>query len=334
MTMRAVPHLWVLLALGAAVPAVVVDAHPRHPAAAPNAVSRPVAQAPSPAGRTAAALVYDVTRKEMLLWGGIASDGKTFPNDLWAWNGSSWRQLVPRDGVAPLGRSHHNLVYDEARRRVVLIGGRRGPGKLGDTWEWDGARWHEITSGTFPILHPTVVYDGMRRRVVLFGGSDLAGLLRKLMGWNGRAWEVLDSVGPPLAKEAGIPVISAVTPAGELLSVIEQSGRSSDSVALLTWTWNGTSWTRRELGPAMTSLQPAASAPDGTIYIYQSFGEWLTAPLVHTRSPAGVWTSVSPSVRPEPNLFPAAAYDPIRKRFVLYGNAYWEWDGARWAKRS
>jgi hypothetical protein len=286
----------------------------------------------SPAGRTGAALVYDASRKTMVLWGGLASDGESLPNDLWEWNGRSWRPRTPTDGVAPNGRAFHNLVYDAARRRIVMFGGRPAPAR-GDIWEWDGARWHEITTDTLSILHATAAYDAARRRIVLFGGVDHTGLLRKVMEWDGRAWRVLESVGPPVGAETGIPVVSAVSPAGHLIAVMEQSGRSSDSVALLTWTWNGTSWTRRELGPAMTSLQPAASAPDGTIYIYQSSGEWLTAPLVHTRSPAGSWTSVSPPMRAEEKGIPAAAYDADRKRFVIYGNEFWEWEGAQWVKR-
>jgi hypothetical protein len=332
--MRANAHLWPLLVVGAVALSVAVGhAPPGDAAGVAIATARRTSQAPGPAGRSGAALVYDATRKEMLLWGGIAPDRETLPDDLWAWNGSSWRRLTPADGVAPPGRAYHTLVYDAARQRVVLIGGRRTSGLLGDVWEWDGARWQEITTDTFPILHATVVYDETRRSAVLFGGLGRDGLLRKVMGWNGRTWRVLDSAGPPLPSTAGLPVVSTITPTGRLITVVEQSGRSSDSVAMMTWTWNGTAWTQGELGPAMTSLQPATGAPDGTIYIYQKTGEWLTAPLVHTRSPAGVWASVSPPVRPEPDLFPAAGYDPERKRFVLYGNDYWEWDGARWEKR-
>jgi len=321
--MRVAVRLWPLIAIGAI-------------------ASRPAGQVRSPGGRSSAALVYDGTRKEMLLYGGTRTDssahGDAFPSDLWAWNGRSWRQLIPSNGVEPPGRALPHLAYDAARQRVVMFGGRRettrGSVELPrDIWEWDGTRWHEITSDTLRILHAVVAYDPAHRRVVLFGGIGKAGISRTVMEWDGRTWHGRDNGGPPAGTADAFPVVSSVTPEGELVVVTMQSGRSSDSVASLTWTWSGISWTRHELGPAITSLQPAAGAPDGSMYVYQTSAFWLSAPVMHTRSSSGVWTHLSPQVRPEIHGIPAAAYDPDRKRFVIYSDALWEWNGARWEKR-
>ncbi len=288
------------------------------------------AQARSPAGRSGAALAYDAMRKEMVLFGGIASDGKSFPSDLWAWNGRSWRQLIPSDGLAPSGRAFHNLVFDAARQRMVMFGGRRD-GILSDMWEWDGVRWHQIVSDTLTLLHAAATYDPARRRVVAFGGLNNSGPRRDVIEWDGRKWNTRGSAGP----EVGLvfPAVLAASPTGDLTIVNMQSGRSSDSIPALTWELNGSAWRRREIGPALTSLQPAVSAPDGTIYIYQRAAVWLSTPLVHTRKPDGTWVTVSPSLRPEGNSVPAVAYDSDRRRFVLYSTDLWEWNGARWAKR-
>ncbi len=336
--MRVYSHLSMMLTLGA-----VATGGFRHISTIDRrddsiAMSRGTAQASSPGVRRDAAFAYDVARKEMVLFGGVATNAsgqQVLRSDLWAWNGTAWRQLIPADGVVPPARGAPHFAYDAARQRMVMFGGRLSR-LLGDIWEWDGHRWHEIKSDTLPILHASVAYDPTRRRIVAVGGIDDAGITRKMLAWDGRKWQVLDSAGPPVPKDAGIPVVSTVMPNGELVAVTEQSGRSSDSVAMLTWRWTGARWVRGELGPAMTNLQPATSAPDGTIFIYQKSGEWLNTPLMHTRSPAGVWTSVrlpsGPEWREMGNL--AFSYDPDRKRVVLYGSALWEWDGTRWEKRS
>src|SRR6185295_20259897 len=102
------------------------------------------------------------------------------------------------------------------------------------------ARWHEITSDTLALLHAAATYDPTRRRIVAFGGLNNSGPMRKVIEWNGRRWHTRDSSGPPVATI--FPAVSAVSETGELIVVNMQSGRSSDSVASLTWTWNGASW--------------------------------------------------------------------------------------------
>jgi hypothetical protein len=117
-----------------------------------------------------------------------------------------------------------------------------------------------------------------------------------------------------------------------------QSGRSSDQVPTLTWKWTGSAWSRGETGPPITSLQPWAAAPDGSVYIYQT-QEWLDRPVLHVRSPGGVWSSRSLPVQPSGRIGAASAYDPVRKKFVIFGGSAkgqlfadtWEFDGASWA---
>lgn len=333
--MQAYPRFWALLLFAAAVTGGLGHIRPIIRSGSAIGIPLSTAQARSPGARHDAVFAYDITRKEMVLYGGAVTDASgqgVLRSDLWAWSGSAWRQLVPSDGVVPPARGAPHLAYDAARQRIVMFGGRLS-GLVGDIWEWDGDRWHEIKSDTLPILHAAVAYDRTRRRVVASSGIDNTGITRKLRGWDGRKWQVLDSAGPPVSKDAGITAVLTIMPSGEFVAVTQQSGRSSDSVAMLTWRWSGTTWARGELGPAMTSLQPATSAPDGTIFIYQRPGERLSVPLMHTRSPSGTWTSVPQPTGPEQKGSPAFGYDPDRKRVVLYGTALWEWDGTRWEKR-
>jgi hypothetical protein len=67
------------------------------------------------------------------------------------------------------------MAYDEARRRVVLVGsGAVGPQV--STCEWDGSRWTTRATAQAPPLRldPRLAYDTTREKLVLFGGASVA----------------------------------------------------------------------------------------------------------------------------------------------------------------
>lgn len=312
------------------------------------AVARAGAQSPSPGPRTGALMVYDGDRRQVLLFGGVAAvaegTGDPYPNDLWAWDGTAWRVLPVASGSPrPPGRDAPHLAYDAGRRRVVMFGGRRETGSDGvrlmdDVWEWDGARWHELRgTGLTGVLHATTWYDPARRRVGMYGGITGAGLSHTLSEWDGARWLVRDTAGPG-EMAAG----AAVAPSGQVFVLVMQSGRAEDSVAARVWTWDGASWHRGEEGPPVTSLQPVTGGPDGTMYVFQSWGpSWLDAASTWVRTPRGAWTRV-PAGEPGVRSTVATAYDAARRRLVVYGGFVrgqpplgdtWEFDGAGWVKR-
>jgi len=141
------------------------------------------AQQERPRARNGAMMAYDRTNKQMLLFGGetpaATGQGSEYPDDLWAWNGKSWRQLQPPAGTPrPIGREVPHLAFDDARGRLVMFGGRRRPDILYATWEWDGERWHEkADAGLDHVLHAGTAYDARRRRIVtVLGGRNPARL--------------------------------------------------------------------------------------------------------------------------------------------------------------
>lgn len=100
---------------------------------------RPV---PGPPARLGAGIAYDAKRARVLLFGG-ANHERVF-DDLWSWDGTSWTKLA-EGGPEP--RVMGYIAYDRMRDRIVLFGGRRRAAvesDLGDTWEWDGARWRRV----------------------------------------------------------------------------------------------------------------------------------------------------------------------------------------------
>ncbi|HET6595224.1 MAG TPA: hypothetical protein VFG81_06355 [Anaerolineales bacterium] len=130
-----------------------------------------------PARRFPGGMVYDAARQEMLMYSGhfAESTGEFVQyDDLWAWDGSSWRELLA-DTPTPGHRTHAGFVYDPVTESVLLIGSGSDT-FLGDVWSWDGTQWREIPTSNTPVRTGlNIAYDPKRDRFVLFGGVDRPG---------------------------------------------------------------------------------------------------------------------------------------------------------------
>ena len=78
-------------------------------------------------------MAFDEARGRTVMFGG-GSDSEM--SDTWEYDGIEWLETTPSD--SPPARSSHAMVYDTARRCVVLFGGWNSGTWLGDTWEY---RW-------------------------------------------------------------------------------------------------------------------------------------------------------------------------------------------------
>ncbi len=86
-----------------------------------------------PRARADLAMVFDSARSRSVLFGGY--QGSIGMNDTWEWEdliSAEWMERSP--GTVPPARSVHAMVYDSARRRVLLFGGTNGANVLGDIW--------------------------------------------------------------------------------------------------------------------------------------------------------------------------------------------------------
>ena len=127
----------------------------------------------SPSARNGHLMVYDSVRKLTVLYGGPGL------RDTWTWDGAVWTKIRIPAAQKPSARNSPAMAFDENRGRIVLFGGYdRLKGLVNDTWEFDGAVWHSMSSLT---AAPTaredhaMAYDSGRKRIVLFGGSDQGG---------------------------------------------------------------------------------------------------------------------------------------------------------------
>jgi galactose oxidase-like protein len=262
----------------------------------------------------------------------------------------SWTRI----GGPPDLRFGHAIVYDHARDRVVLFGGRGPTGRtLDDTWEYDPAieRWAPITTtGTTPDSRPTrvahaMVYDARRGRIILFGGNDGTGILGDTWEYEGTAaaWTKLRTNGSPPARVAHQMVYDTARGRTILFGGHSATGDLGDTWeydgVTATWTQIGTSTT----GPPARSLHAMAydRARDRTIVFgggdsRGQFGDTWEYDAAQAR-----WTQVAstgtPAGSPFVRLQPAMVYDEVRARPFLFGGYdvisgdpadAWEFDSA------
>lgn len=150
-----------------------------------------------PAARFPGGMVYDAARQEILLYSGhFAAASGEFVNydDLWAWDGSSWREIAT-DGPTPGHRTHAGFVYDPVEKEVLLIGSGSDT-FLRDVWAWDGTIWEDVpTSNTPARSGNNVAYDPARDRFVLFGGVERPGgkALDDTWEWDRTQWSCISN---------------------------------------------------------------------------------------------------------------------------------------------
>lgn len=174
---------------------------------APKPAWTPIESARVPAGRTEAALAYDTQRSVAVLFGGTSSwsptQGWNSINDTWEWNGKDWNQVRPQHSPSP--RYAAGMAFDEKHGITVLFGGMQ-PDPTGqnifydDTWEWDGADWHEVVPSTRPPARQDAVmfFDPTRGTTVIYGGYYLDSttqttvFLDDAWEWDGQNWKEVD----------------------------------------------------------------------------------------------------------------------------------------------
>lgn len=242
---------------------------------------------PSPNGRTFFAMAYDSARGKVLLFGGTSAVTPYGDrNDTWEWDGATgiWTQRLPNGDLnSPSARDDMAMAYDSTRGKVVLWGGWNGSG-TNDTWEWDGTlgTWTHVLAANGPTStgEARLVYDPARQKIVMWGGSsDTIG--RKI-------WEY----------DPAIPSWSDRTPAGTLPCGVEDVGLAYD------------------IARARTVLF-AGVGTCGTNSYTNEVWEWTGNPA----AAPGTWTNrtVAGASVPSGRKDSALAYDPVRRKVVLYG---------------
>jgi hypothetical protein len=228
----------------------------------------------SPAARSGHALVYDLERKAVVMFGGLITGTPT--NEAWTWNGNAWTDITATS-APPSARYNHGLAYDAGRKKVVLFGGYSGSTYLNETWEWGGSTWSNVTPGSgnpLPRQSHALAYDARRGRVILFGGTGATaaiGYLNDTWEWNGTAWtNVTSPTSNPSIRTYFAMAYDVSRGAIILFGGGVNSGQLDD-----TWELGSTGWTdltrAGETPPARSNVGMAYDAARGQMIIFGGF---------------------------------------------------------------
>ena len=131
-----------------------------------------------PSPRFDGAIAYDPVGKQAFVFGG--QDAQGVRNDLWRYSfgTSSWTVLSPV-GLPPQARFGHTVVFDTARRRLIVFAGQSG-GFFSDVWAYDvaGDAWQQLArdnAGPSRRYGHSAIYDVARDRMVISHGFTDAG---------------------------------------------------------------------------------------------------------------------------------------------------------------
>lgn len=194
-----------------------------------------------PSARWTHGMAYDEKRKRIVLFGGLATDqGSSALNDTWEWTGSDWTKITT--AKSPPARGIHGAIaYDAKRERVVIRGGGTAPGSTlyGDTWEYDGTNWTEVTAaGPTARVAPALAFDKAHGVSVLFGGGSWNPYYEDMWTWDGTTWKELTPSPKPGKRQSARAVYD---PSRQLVLLF-----GGDDGTLLNdlWEWDGTSWAK------------------------------------------------------------------------------------------
>ena len=301
------------------------------------------AQTNAPPKRGHHSLVYDETRRRVLLTGGSTpvDGGRSFVffNDLWEFDGKTWTSLTASgEKLSGMG-----LAFDAHNQRVVSLGGFNGRAAVADVRVLENNAWRTIGSHTeMPAAEPGFVYDSRRNVFVAFGGSTES---RQVHGrtWelNGTVWTEVSRDSNPPARQSHVMVYDNRRRKIVLFGGMGAgpSGQPPPSLGD-TWEFDGRSWTQRQVaGPSPRNGAGATyDSRRGLVIVFGGAG--AGGFLADTWSWDGSeWKKLSDS-GPPARAMGYIAYDKARDRVVLFGgrqgypdgdlNDTWEWDGNAW----
>lgn len=286
-------------------------------------------------------MVYDAQSRRVVL---LTASNKSGRQELWNWDGKQWT-FIP--GSGPEARELGGAAYDARRKRIVLYGGmglKPSADRKADTWEWDGKNWHQMTDthvGTRD--HHAMAYDEARGKTVLFGGAKSSELLETATWeWDGDKWKQVATQGP-----GGRAHFAMVYDSKRKQVVLFGGMDQRNKVHNDTWAWDGMTWQKLSAeGPPPRYRHSMTFDSDAGVIIL--FGGLPAGRSDTSFEDTWIWDGQQwkeiKMAGPTKRNSHVMAYDPVRRRTVLYGGGFWdgkvgtiyddtwEWDGKQWTQ--
>jgi hypothetical protein len=263
-------------------------------------------------------MAYDAARGRLVLFGGQYTTPYAPASDVWEWDGSGWREVVPMDpegdGNPPV---YHRapMVFDPLQGGVVLC--TRG------LWLWTGTSWRQLDRDVARPPAPAwngagAAFDAARGVLVLFSGVYAP---TETWEWNGASWRNATPALPSDRAPASNAHAMAYDPVRR--RVLSFGGNTTSDL----WAWDGTRW---ELVPTAGTPPPSLMGHTlnwddvrGELVVHGGFVSPAQDPwdgrTWALRDDAGVltWHDVTPGTGPAVRTYHAAAWDPGRRRVLL-----------------
>ena len=277
-----------------------------------------------PQSRSGAMMAYDSVRGASVMFGGIiaSSQGPANLADTWIWDGSTWTEVFPVHH--PSVRYNGAMFFHAPTGMIILFGGAAFSGglilPLGDTWQWDGTDWTQLSPANTPSKRYDCVaaYDSSHGQGVLFGGFGI-NFLADTWTWDGADWNLLSTANAPEGR-----ILPAFAFDSLHSQVVLFGGRGAEGYLNDTWLWDGSSWTQSSpptVPPHRYAASMAFDSALGYSLMFGGFNEAGGQDDTWTWDGAG-WTMQSPANIPTARFQFMMDYDALHQQVVMFGGTY------------
>lgn len=258
----------------------------------------------------------------------------------------SWAQKTSKPFAQPPKRAHHELVYDEGNKQIILTAGStpldsgRRSQTFNDLWVFDGKTWKQKGTAGNERSGIKMAYDTKRGKIFSFGGYVDGVSLGELRVLENNDWRMVSNLPEMKASEPGFAYDSN----RDKLIVFGGSAERG-LVNNATWEWNGSEWKKFE-GEGPEGRQAFAMAYDSkrkkTVLFGGADGNGKTFSDDVWEFDGFRWKKITPE-KPGPGsrISPGYAYDTKRGLLIIFGGLSngmkgdtWSWDGNEWKQLS
>jgi tetratricopeptide (TPR) repeat protein len=257
-----------------------------------------------------------------------------------------WMELIGKmdaqfEGKTPYKRAHHEMVYSEADKSILLLGGSTplAGGQFfkffDDIWKYNSSGWSKEGSTGEARSGIKLAFNSKQNKLYSFGGftpdNQTSGQLRVFE--NG-AWKSLSDLPDMKAAEAGFVYDIA---RDKFVAFGGSAGRSI--VNSSTWEWDGSAWTKFNGAhpQGRNSFVMVYDSKRNKTILFGGAGEGVLDDGVWEFD-GKEWKNYKPAVGPGQRIAPGYAYDSKRAMLLIFGGANaagiqgdtWGWDGKEW----
>lgn len=246
----------------------------------------------------------------------------------------------------PGKRAHHQLIYDEAAKVVMMttgstpLDGGQSAKRYNDVWLFNGKEWKQNSNAGVERSDVKLAYDTKRNKIYALDlpGTDNNTSAELQVFENGH-WKKISSF--PATK---IPRQGFVYDAERDKLVAFGKTEEQDPPVNSTWEWDGNEWKKIEI--------PGPAAGQGFAMVYDSkrkktvlfggMGKTFSEKIGDLWEYDGkAWTKIE-APGPGARMAPGFTYDDKRGMMIIFGgsgthgllNDTWGWDGIAWKKLS